>query len=193
MVGHMPLKHVILVRLQVPQLWPLSQFMQSIIAWCISLLTFPGVVMHEWAHKKFCDWTGVPVYQVRYFRMGNPVGYVTHAEPQTFWQTFWISTGPLIINSALAVAVSFLATYFRADKTWYAILIWLALSAGLHSFPSDTDMGHVARAGRRSNIILYYLALPLVWLIYWANRLRFFWFDMLYALLLVSLGLGLWF
>lgn len=26
----------------------------------ISLLTFPGIIAHEWAHKQFCNWLKVP-------------------------------------------------------------------------------------------------------------------------------------
>lgn len=159
----------------------------------MSLITFPGVAMHEWSHKKFCDWTGVPVYKVRYFRIGKVVGMVEHARPSTFGQTFWISSGPLIINSALAVIFSYLASRSIADRAMYSFLIWLALSAGLHAFPSDQDMQHVWEAGKRGGFFSYILAWPLVKLISIANRLRFFLFDFVYALVLVSLGLGLWF
>jgi len=44
--------------------------------WLIALVTFPGIILHEWAHKFFCDRTGVPVYKTCYFRLGNPAGYV---------------------------------------------------------------------------------------------------------------------
>ena len=36
-----------------------------------------------------------------YFRLGNPAGLVEHEEPQHFSHTFWISMGPLIINSGI--------------------------------------------------------------------------------------------
>jgi len=44
----------------------------------VSLLTFPGVIVHELAHKIFCEMAGVQVYEVCYFRFGNPAGYVKH-------------------------------------------------------------------------------------------------------------------
>ena len=34
----------------------------------IALLTFPGVIVHEFAHKLFCDIFNVPVYYVNYFK-----------------------------------------------------------------------------------------------------------------------------
>ena len=50
--------------------------------WLISLVTFPGVVVHEAAHRFFCDVTDTPVYEVSYFRpRGKPAGYVIHGRP----------------------------------------------------------------------------------------------------------------
>lgn len=147
----------------------------------ISVLTFPGVVIHEWSHKKFCDWFGVPVRSVRYFRLGNPAGYVIHAVPANFIQTFWISIGPLVINSLFAVVFGFLASRTgRESLSWY-LLLWLGFSAGMQAFPSDTDM--------KSNHFL--LAWPFIVLVWLANKLKFFWFDFFFAVLLVGLGYGL--
>ncbi len=36
------------------------------IAQLIALLTFPGIIIHELAHKKFCDWFGVKVIKAVY-------------------------------------------------------------------------------------------------------------------------------
>ena len=163
--------------------------------WLISILTFPGIIIHELAHKKFCDWTGVPVHKIVYFRLGNPAGYVAHEEPKKYSQTFWISIGPLVINSILAVAFSFIASQYSFGSSMYYLFLWISFSVGMHSFPSDDDMRHVAEASKVSvkngGSILYYLAFPLVWLIWIANKLRFFWFDGVYAILLVYVGGGL--
>jgi hypothetical protein len=42
----------------------------------VSVLTFPGIIFHELGHQLFCKFTGVRVIKVRYFRFGNPAGYV---------------------------------------------------------------------------------------------------------------------
>lgn len=90
--------------------------------WLISLLTFPGVIVHEWAHKKFCDWNGVKVEKVVYFRFGNPAGYVMHEEPKKYNQIFWISAGPLIINSVLTI---FLGMFVSSlDSSSYSYLFF---------------------------------------------------------------------
>jgi hypothetical protein len=161
----------------------------------ISILTFPGVMIHEWAHKVFCERLGVKVHKVVYFQLKNPAGYVLHELPQTYKQTFWISVGPLIVNTIAAVVLSFLATQANSGGVLWAVFIWLAVSAGMHAFPSDHDMQHIALKSKESiksgGSVLHYLAFPFVALVWIANKLRFFWFDAIYALALVALGGGL--
>ncbi len=163
--------------------------------WLISLLTFPGVVVHEWAHKIFCDHLGVRVHKVVYFQFGNPAGYVSHEEPKTYKQTFWISVGPLLVNSIGTVALSFIAANAISGSGLWYFLLWLAISVGMHSFPSDHDMEHIHSSSKNAikngGSPLYYLAFPLVVLIWIANKLRIFWFDAIYAIALISFGGGL--
>lgn len=146
--------------------------------WLISTLTFPGVIIHEWAHKKFCEWLSVSIHEVRYFRFGNPAGYVLHEEPKTYKQTFWISVGPLIINSVLAILLSFIASQSTPESFFWYLLFWIAISSGMHSFPSDHDMKHISESSKRKikegGSLLYYLTFPFVALIWIANKLRFF-------------------
>ena len=160
--------------------------------WLISILTFPGVMIHEWAHKKYCDWTGVTVYQVVYFRIGNPAGYVTHEQPKKYNQVFWISTGPLIINSLLAIVISYFASQTQPESFLYYLLFWIAISSGMHAFPSDHDAEHIFNESKallkNGGSILHYLAYPFYALIWLANKLRFLWFDLWYAIALISFG-----
>jgi hypothetical protein len=155
--------------------------------WLISLATFPGVIIHEWAHKKFCQLLRVPVFKVVYFRFGNPAGYVLHAEPRTFGQTFWISAGPLVINSLLAILLSAIASKSVFGSGFWFFLIWTAFSLGMHSFPSNEDVRNITE----SRSFWRYLAFPFVGLILLANKLRFFWFDAIYAAFLIFIGGGL--
>ena len=162
--------------------------------WLISMITFPGIMIHEWAHKKFCDWNDVVVHQVVYFRFGNPAGFVVHDEPKNYKQTLFISAGPLIINSIIAILLSFLASQTIPESFLYYIFLWIAISAGMHAFPSDHDGKNVLLASKESikngGTTLHYLAYPFYWMLWTANVLRFFWFDLLYAALLVYLGGG---
>lgn len=158
----------------------------------ISILTFPGVIVHEWAHKKYCDWTGVFVHKVVYFQTKNPAGYVLHSEPSNYEQTFWISVGPLIINSFLSIILGWLATQTEPESFLYYIILWVAISIGMHAFPSDQDASHFFTKSKHllknGGSFFHYLAYPFYGLIWLANKLRFIWFDLFYAIALVSFG-----
>lgn len=165
----------------------------------ISLATFPGVMFHEWAHKSACQRYDIPVYEVVYFRLGNPAGYVHHAEPSRFRESFAVSGAPFVLNSILAVLLILPYPYlqdFAASGTvaagWLSIgLAWLALSVGMHAVPSRGDARNVWRRMRAdwrlSPFVL--LAAPVVMAIYLFDLLRFFWADALYALGLAAVGL----
>lgn len=51
--------------------------------WLITLVTSPGVILHEYAHKHVAMAVGLQLYEVVYFRIGNPAGYVLHEPPHT--------------------------------------------------------------------------------------------------------------
>lgn len=169
--------------------------MLSILNWLVSFVTFPGVVFHEWAHKTFCQLSGVRVFKVIYFRFGNPAGFVSHEEPRYYFQNFWISVGPLVINSLVSVLFTSFALRLASNPKLSLALLWLAVSAGMHAFPSNHDMRHISYASRsalgRGGSWLHYLSFPFVGLVILANELKFFWFDFVYALLLIALGIGL--
>lgn len=61
----------------------------------------------------------------------------------------------------------------------------------MHSFPSDQDMHHISSASKlalkQKGSFFHYLTFPFVWIIWIANKLRFFWFDAIYAIALISL------
>ena len=58
--------------------------------WIISILTFPGVIVHEAAHMLFCRMRGVAVLEACFFRFGNPAGYVVHDEINDFNSAFLV-------------------------------------------------------------------------------------------------------
>lgn len=161
----------------------------------ISIVTFPGVIIHEWSHKKFCDWMKVKVNKVVYFRFGNPAGYVIHEEPTTYKQTFYISVGPLILNTILTLLFGYIASQTYPGSGLHYILIWIALSIGMHAFPSDHDGRNILARSKKEiknrGSFIHYLAYPAYWLLWTANKLRFFWFDLIYAIILVYAVSGL--
>lgn len=68
------------------------------------LLAAPGVVVHEFAHRQVCRLVGVPVTEVAYFRFGDPPGYVRHAQPGRYRDSFAISVAPFLVNTVVSVA-----------------------------------------------------------------------------------------
>ena len=157
----------------------------------IAIATFPGVIVHEAAHLFFCKLRRVAVFDVCFFRIGNPAGYVIHEPPESFTSSFLISVGPLLINSLLCVVFCFPAfvpvkVFNQADPISY-FLIWLGISIGMHAFPSTQDAAVLwqhARVAAKSLNPLAVVSFPLVVLIYIANGLRFFWADYLYGVFL---------
>ncbi len=154
----------------------------------LSFLTFPGVVAHEFAHQFFCLLTGTRVIKVRYFRFGNPAGYVVHETPDSVWKNILIGIGPFIVNTALG----FLAGLFAVKKSLFAgelksndfFLFWLGLSIAMHSFPSTGDAKSIWRTlwGRGAPLSAKLIGTPLVGLIFLGALGSFFWLDLAYGI-----------
>lgn len=169
----------------------------------VSLLTFPGVIVHEFAHEKLCNALGVPVLEVAYFRFGNPAGYVLHGEPARYRDAFAISVAPFLINTVLALALfgAVAAAWGRPDGMGLVtdelgvvgwVLLWLGFSVGMHAFPSTVDARSIWNRSTAEwrTAPLTLLGLPFVVVIYAANLLSVLWFDAIYAFgLLVAASL----
>lgn len=76
----------------------------SLSRFLLRLLAAPGVVVHEFAHEQVCHLVGVPVTEVAYFRFGDPPGYVRHAQPGRYRDSFAISVAPFLVNTLVSVA-----------------------------------------------------------------------------------------
>jgi hypothetical protein len=156
--------------------------------WIIALLTFPGIILHEWAHKFTCDRAHVPVYKTCYFRLGNPAGYVIHGEVDNYGKTFLICIAPLLINTVVAVICFVVAVIIPLGWPTY-VLGWLGIATAMHSFPSDLDADNLwaasKKAWRRNPLVL--LGLPVIGLMKLAALLKAVWFDLVYAVALLVL------
>jgi hypothetical protein len=155
----------------------------------IALLTFPGVMVHEAAHRFFCDLARVPVYEACYFRLGNPSGYVIHGQTDRLGANFLISIGPLIVNTILCALISFtpiIALSLDLDQmpAIFLLLLWLGISIGMHAFPSGQDAQNFSSAVRTCGHggFLYGIAKIFELLVRFANVLRIIWFDLIYAI-----------
>lgn len=60
----------------------------------------------------------------------------------------------------------------------------------MHSFPSDHDAKNILNKSKelKDKNKIHYLAYPFFILIWLANKLSFFWFDAIYAIVLISLS-----
>src|SRR4051812_13728881 len=109
----------------------------------ISIVTFPGIIVHELAHQLFCRWCRVAVFKVVYFQAENPTGYVLHEHPRYKYQSILISTGPFIVNTLVGFFIALPAAVqvykFDAGNPLDYILIYLGVSIAMHAFPSTGD------------------------------------------------------
>jgi hypothetical protein len=164
--------------------------MTILSGWLISLITFPGVIFHEIAHRLACFISRVPVYKTCYFRIGIPAGYIIHGPVKGYSNALLLALAPFLVNTLVAILLYIVAISTRAPgNMWWLIYIWLGVSAAYHSLPSDQDAGTLWDYSRKAWMrnFLVILGLPLIVIIRIANKLRFLWFDMIYALSLLFL------
>lgn len=154
----------------------------------ITWLTFPGVIVHELAHKIFCHLTGTGVIQVCYFRFGNPSGYVIHDIPSSPWKHILIGFGPLIVNTLLGLGIALLSLPLREStesmEILYGVLMWLAISIAMHSFPSVGDAVSIWHGiwKQPSSILTRIIGTPLIAIIFLGAIGSIFWLDLLYGI-----------
>ena len=161
----------------------------------IALLTFPGVIVHEAGHLFFCKLFKLPVFDVCFFRFGNPSGYVVHGQTDNFKALFLVSTGPFIANTLLCVAfcsAAFLPVWeLKATDPLAYFFYWLGLSIGMHAFPSTADLSNlwrIAPTQAKSGNVLAMISLPLVAILYVLNLARVVWADLGYGIAIGILG-----
>lgn len=152
----------------------------------VTVLTFPGVIVHEIAHQLFCRWLGVAVFDVCYFRFGNPAGYVVHEAPRTFFQSLLISIGPFIINSIVGVLIAFPSvmplTQFDSGTPVDVVLLWLGISIAMHAFPSTGDAISLWQSAKHLHGgVAQIFAAPIVGLIYVGAVGSVFWLDLVFG------------
>jgi Putative zincin peptidase len=157
----------------------------------IAIATFPGVIVHEFAHMFFCRLRGVAVFEVCYFQVANPAGYVIHAKSDNFYSTFLISMGPFLVNTILCFLICLPAYipifYFDLAHPLSYALMWLGVSIGMHAIPSTQDAKNIwdeAKIHVRSFNVLAIVTFPLVVVLYVFNVLRAVWADLAYGILI---------
>lgn len=165
---------------------------------CI-LITAPGIVVHEMAHRFVCDLTHIPVYAVDYLApFSQTNGSVLYKYTQNLRKTFFINSAPLFINSILAmllslpfvVSYSYMGTFNTASlvvQISYVMLAWLGFSIGFHASPSNQDIYNIVSVLKkpRKHVPLYISSTVNILRI--IAFLRLIGFDLLYAWALTQL------
>jgi hypothetical protein len=161
----------------------------------IAILSFPGVIVHEFAHLLFCRLRKVVVFETCFFRMGNPAGYVIHEATDNFYTTFMISMGPFLVNTVLCLLICLPAympiQFFDLSHPLSYFLLWLGVAIGMHAIPSNQDASNVyeqAKVHVKKGNLLAILSFPLVGLIMLFNFLRVIWIDLWYG---IGIGIGI--
>jgi hypothetical protein len=161
----------------------------------IAALTFPGIVIHELAHQLFCRAFRIPVYQVCYFRFGNPVGYVIHGQTENWVYSVLIGAGPFFLNSILGAVLSFPSALRVFEFSGVAsvldgVLIWLGVSIAMHAIPSTGDAKSMwwAVSGNKAPALAKLIVAPVVGLIFVLAIGSAIWLDLIYGVF-VSLAI----
>ena len=122
-------------------MWPVAY----LIGWIVSIVTFPGQIMHTVAQRMAFDLLRIPVYEVRYYRNPlHPSGYIVHAPINQFREAFLVWMAPVVLNTLLCAAITFPAVFpvFFLDEGiggLVFILLWCGLSIGMHAFPKSKE------------------------------------------------------
>jgi len=161
----------------------------------ITLVTFPGVIVHEFAHALFCRMLGLNIYEVKYFQFslgrGVPAGYVVHEISPEPWRDVMAGIGPFFVNTFLAAVIGFPAAIptfkFGTPDLLDLFLLWIAISIGMHAFPSTGDAASISQSIKTAPLWTKLVGYPIVGLIWIVTIGRFFWLDALYGIGVVCL------
>jgi len=161
----------------------------------ITMLTFPGVIVHEFAHQLFCRLFGVAIFEVKYFQVANPAGYVIHEIPRNPIHQLMISIGPFIVNSLLGLIIAFPAAIpvvvFKSGTLFDYVLLYLGISIAMHAFPSLGDaksMWSILWHGENTPLWLKIVTVPVAGVILLGALGSFFWLDLAYGIF-IAIGL----
>lgn len=177
----------------------------------ISAVTFPGVAVHELSHQVFCRICRIPVYEVKYFQLKNPCGYVLHEATSDPWKNLATGLGPFFINTILGILITLPAYanvfgYNSADGTLGMLvklislfLYWLGVSILMHAFPSTGDAKALVQSVLKNKEVSFFAKIvtaPFIGLIYLGAFGSMFWLDLIYGVgmsMLLPKLLSIWF
>ncbi|MDR1982661.1 MAG: metalloprotease family protein [Holosporaceae bacterium] len=155
----------------------------------MSILTFPGIIIHEWAHKLACDLFKIKVLETKYWSLQG--GYVVHEATEDIKVVAAISLAPFVIGSLMAILLGIVCVIMRNWEIlleyFYVVRIF-GITIGMHAFPSNQDTSNFLNFAKHYNkktLVMIASTLHSVFII--LNALRFIWIDAFYGAFLVIL------
>ncbi|MFA5945367.1 MAG: hypothetical protein WC802_00450 [Patescibacteria group bacterium] len=146
----------------------------------LTMITFPGVLTYELLYLAFSRSAHL---------QGTPN---TKKLPTNFQQAATVIAGPFVISSMLCFIFAFIAGVGNFQDVSSGIFLYLALCIGMHAFPSNEVNAQVLVIGKKHlsdghqtmhNLAsVYYHGMNLF------NILRFFWIDLVYAIIISVLA-----
>ena len=146
-------------------------------------------MVHECAHRIACALFNVRVRKAVYFQFGNPLGYIEHDIPRTYFAHFWISSAPLFLNTFLEVCIAYILIVRPFSLVLWQVIVlgWIAFSLGVHAIPSDGDIKNILHITKHPKSFFGFFAgiimFPIVAVVWVGDRLKIFGFEIMYALL----------
>jgi hypothetical protein len=146
-----------------------------------SILTFPGIVVHELAHLIACRLVGVYIHDYKLFTLNDKthVGYVAHAKSKQVYKQFIIGMAPSFVPIFIFGLFRLVPVeQYNFNEYSKLMLDWLYISILIHTLPSESDSDNVWKAAtsRLTFSIFYTLYLPYVALMRLLNFLNTFFF-----------------
>lgn len=153
----------------------------------LDMLTFPGVILHELVHAIICKIFGIQIQEICYLRYGKPSGYIIHSPCEGIFSQFFITVGPLIVNTFLGgyLGYKYLHLYPNAPLFDKIFFIWLGVSFLVHSFPSVKDVKNFHKVLKKEPELIQLANMPILLLLYVIGHSAFFWVELGYAWLVV--------
>lgn len=159
----------------------------------LDLVTFPGTVVHEWAHLQACRYYDLEVYDVVYFQLDGMLGYVRHEVPDDLVKHLGVSCAPLLCNTGIAISIALVVTIGVDHIGWIPaiVLLWVAFSIAVCALPSTIDAENVWERILRewTNRPSVLLVIPIILLLYLTNILRIAFVEILYGIFVLITGI----
>lgn len=158
------------------------------------IITFPGVVFHEFSHYLTCRLLGIRIKEVKFFKLGHVLGYVKHDEVKSFAKNFLIIIAPFFGNSLVSI-LCFSIILFLKPEFWISVFFfWLGMSSAMHAAPSNPDaqiLWYQTKVEIKRKNYFAAIGYPVSWIILISNSLGGYLWDIVYGfILLIAVGIA---